>query len=83
MDSIYQQRRCRIGIIGAGRIGKLHAENIKYHLPEYELHAIADPYLDKEWASQLSIQGQYNHDEEVIFHHDLDAVLIASLQIYM
>ncbi|ARB93928.1 inositol 2-dehydrogenase [Legionella longbeachae] len=78
MDSIYQQRRCRIGIIGAGRIGKLHAENIKYHLPEYELHAIADPYLDKEWASQLSIQGQYNHAEEVIFHQDLDAVLIAS-----
>ncbi|WP_115708775.1 inositol 2-dehydrogenase [Legionella sainthelensi] len=78
MDSINQQRRCRIGIIGAGRIGKLHAENIKYHLPEYELHAIADPYLDREWASQLSIQGQYNHAEEVLFHQNLDAVLIAS-----
>lgn len=73
-----QQRRCRIGIIGAGRIGKLHAENIKYHLPEYELYAIADPYLDREWATKLSIEGQYEHAEEVIFHPHLDAVLIAS-----
>lgn len=78
MNSIRQQRKCRIGIIGAGRIGKLHAENIKYHLPQYELLAITDPFLDKEWADRLSIAGQYNTAEEVIFHHDLDAILIAS-----
>jgi myo-inositol 2-dehydrogenase / D-chiro-inositol 1-dehydrogenase len=78
MESLSQQNRCRIGIIGAGRIGKLHAENIKYHLPQYDLQAIADPYLDKVWANKLSIAGQYAHFEEIVAHPDLDAVLIAS-----
>ena len=78
MDSANQQRRCRIGIIGAGRIGKLHAENIKYHLPQYELQAIADPFLNREWADKLSIGGQYHHFEEVLFQQNLDAILIAS-----
>ncbi|CEG57078.1 inositol 2-dehydrogenase [Legionella fallonii] len=78
MNSANQQRRCRIGIIGAGRIGKLHAENIKYHLPQYDLLAIADPYLNEEWADKLSINHQYHNAEEVIFNQDLDAVLIAS-----
>ncbi|HHT0594239.1 TPA: inositol 2-dehydrogenase [Legionella anisa] len=78
MDNANQQRRCRIGIIGAGRIGKLHAENIKYYLPQYELLAIADPYLNKEWADKLSITGQYTYFEDVLFHQHLDAILIAS-----
>ncbi|HHF7366001.1 TPA: inositol 2-dehydrogenase [Legionella bozemanae] len=78
MDNAHQLRKCRIGIIGAGRIGKLHAENIKYYLPQYELLAIADPYLNKEWVDKLSITGQYTHFEEVLFHQSLDAILIAS-----
>ncbi|MCE0721734.1 MULTISPECIES: inositol 2-dehydrogenase [Legionella] len=78
MDDANQQRKCRIGIIGAGRIGKLHAENIKYYLPQYELLAIADPNLDKEWADKLAITGQYTYFEDVLFHQHLDAILIAS-----
>ncbi|KTD69220.1 myo-inositol 2-dehydrogenase [Legionella steelei] len=78
MDSTNQQRRCRIGIIGAGRIGKLHAENIAYHLPQFVLQAIADPYLDRAWADKLSIAGQYAHFEEVLAQQNLDAILIAS-----
>ena len=31
-----------IGIIGAGRIGKIHAENIAYFMPNAKLAAIAD-----------------------------------------
>ncbi|MCW8397256.1 inositol 2-dehydrogenase [Legionella sp. PATHC038] len=78
MDSTNLQRMCRIGIIGAGRIGKLHAENIKYHLPQFELQAIADPYLNKAWADKLSITGQYTQFEELLTHPNLDAILIAS-----
>ncbi|PWY53976.1 inositol 2-dehydrogenase [Legionella qingyii] len=78
MENENEQRRCRIGIIGAGRIGKLHAENIKNYLPQFELQAIADPYLNKAWADKCSIAGQYTHFEEVLFHPNLDAILIAS-----
>ncbi|KGP63582.1 oxidoreductase [Legionella norrlandica] len=69
---------CRIGIVGVGRIGKLHAENIMFHLPQFELRAIADPYLDKQWAEKLGVSFISNQIEEVLRHSELDAVLIAS-----
>lgn len=78
MNAVRQQKKCRIGIIGAGRIGKLHAANIKYHLPQYDLVAIADPCLDHEWADKLAIEHSFKDAKDVLFHQDLDAVLIAS-----
>jgi myo-inositol 2-dehydrogenase/D-chiro-inositol 1-dehydrogenase len=38
-------KRLRIGVIGAGRIGKIHAESIATRLPQAELAAVADIYL--------------------------------------
>lgn len=38
-------KRLRIGVIGAGRIGKIHAETIATRLPQAELAAVADIYL--------------------------------------
>jgi len=69
---------CRIGIIGAGRIGRLHAEHIKYHLPQFQLLAIADPFLDKVWAEKLAIPQLAQNAETIIANPDLDAVIIAS-----
>ena len=33
----------QIGLIGAGRIGKMHAENIANNFPEVKLKSVADP----------------------------------------
>lgn len=38
----------KVGIIGAGRIGKVHAKNISLFVPEMEIKAIADPFMDEE-----------------------------------
>lgn len=38
----------KIGIIGAGRIGRVHAENIAKFVPEMEIKTIADPYMSEE-----------------------------------
>ncbi len=38
-------KRLRIGVIGAGRIGKIHAESVATRLPQAELAAVADIYL--------------------------------------
>ncbi|HAT8178584.1 TPA: inositol 2-dehydrogenase [Legionella pneumophila] len=73
-----KKKTCRIGIIGAGRIGRLHAENIAFHLPQFDLIAIADPQLDRNWSEKLGIPTAYNQSEDVLCHPDLDAVLIAS-----
>ena len=81
MNNTKQGKQCRIGIIGAGRIGRLHAENIKNHLPQYQLIAIADPFLDKQWAEKLSINCLSNNADDVLYHEHLDAILIASLPI--
>lgn len=73
-----KQKICRIGIVGAGRIGKLHAENIVFHLPQFKLESIADPFLDRHWAEKLGIPHASDQADEVLYHSDLDAVLIAS-----
>lgn len=71
-------KKCKIGIIGAGRIGKLHAANIKYRLPQFEIAAIADPNLDESWAKSLEIPSISSCADELIFRKDLDAILLAS-----
>ncbi len=70
--------RCRLGIVGAGRIGRLHAENIQSHLPQFQLMGIADPQLDAPWANHLGIPLCSTSPETILTHPELDAVLIAS-----
>ena len=43
------------GIIGAGRIGKLHAENLIKNVKGARLKAITDPFIDEDWASSQNI----------------------------
>ena len=71
-------KTCRIGIIGTGRIGKLHAENICRQLPQFSLLGIADPYLDHDWAKSLRIPLVTKENEDLIQHPDIDVILIAS-----
>ena len=70
-----------IGIIGAGRIGKVHAESITYHVKEAQVAAIADPYMNeatKEWAQSLGIPNVYTDYKDILKDSCIDAVLICS-----
>lgn len=70
-----------IGIIGAGRIGKLHAESITYHIKEAGVLAIADPKMDEavsEWAKGLGIEKIYNDYHQILDDSSIQAVLICS-----
>lgn len=73
-----------VGIIGAGRIGKLHAENIIRHIPELKLIAIADIKLDTKWVNTLCGHGTVpkavtGDDIQCIFEdNSIEAVLICS-----
>lgn len=71
-------KKCRVGVIGAGRIGKLHAENIAYRLPEFELLAIADPHLDQQWAHKIGAKQISLKVDELFSNPELDALIIAS-----
>ncbi|KOA19148.1 inositol 2-dehydrogenase [Clostridium homopropionicum DSM 5847] len=71
----------KLGIIGAGRIGKVHAESITKYVPNAEVKAIADPFMNeatKEWAKGLGIQNTYNDYNEVLNDPEIAAVLVCS-----
>ncbi len=39
-------KKLKVGIIGAGRIGQVHAKSITYHIPQAEIVAISCIYVD-------------------------------------
>ncbi|WZL72086.1 inositol 2-dehydrogenase [Clostridiaceae bacterium 35-E11] len=73
-------KKVKVGIIGAGRIGKLHSQSIMYHIPEVEIKAISDVYFEpaKEWAEKMGIPNVTQDYKEIINDPEIDAVLICS-----
>ena len=67
-----------VGIIGAGRIGKLHAENINKHIPQMQVKSISDPYLDFEWANTQNIPLKEKSHHKIFSDPEIDAVIICS-----
>lgn len=73
-------KKFKVGIIGCGRIGKVHAESITYHIPNAEVKSVSDIYLDgvKEWADSLGIENVYNDHKAILEDPEIDAVLVCS-----
>lgn len=72
----------KIGLIGAGRIGKLHGELITYHVPEAEIKAVADIHINQaeQWAEKLKLsKSKLTTDHTAILKDsEIEAVLICS-----
>ena len=72
----------KIGLIGAGRIGKLHGELLTYHVPGAEIRAVADIHIDQaeQWAEKLNIsKSKLTTDHTAILKDsEIEAVLICS-----
>lgn len=70
----------RIAVIGAGWIGKFHAETIARRIPNARLESIADPVLPavEELANKLGVAKISTDAADVLADPDVDAVLIAS-----
>lgn len=71
-------KTCKLGLIGAGRIGQLHAENITHFMPEGELLAISDPYLDQNWVKTLGAVQTFSSYHDLLAIGEIDKVLICS-----
>lgn len=72
--------KVKIGVIGAGRIGKIHVDNIR-RLANAEVCAISDPYADEQlrkWASERGIGIVTADSGEWMNSPDIDAVFICS-----
>ncbi|MCY3982899.1 MAG: inositol 2-dehydrogenase [Roseovarius sp.] len=68
----------KIAVLGCGRIGRMHAENIHHH-PRATLSGVYDINrgASKEVADELGV-AEYEKAEDVFQSEDVDAVLIAS-----
>jgi len=70
----------RVGVIGAGRIGKIHAANLATRIPGVEVVAIADPIAGaaKELAEKLHVPAYYEDYRKILEDKSIDAVAICS-----
>jgi myo-inositol 2-dehydrogenase/D-chiro-inositol 1-dehydrogenase len=70
-----------IGIIGAGRIAKVHAATLAYRIPSARMLAIADVNLAaaQQVAAQFNIPTATDDPAQIFANPQIDAVLICSI----
>lgn len=71
----------KIGIIGAGRIGKVHLESISYHVKNATVVAMADPFMNDEterFIRSFGVEKVYKDYKEIINDAEIDAVMVCS-----
>lgn len=71
----------KVGIIGAGRIGKVHAKNISMFVPEIEIEMVADPFMNEEtekYLKNLGVKEVTKEAEDILKNAEIEAVLICS-----
>ncbi len=73
-------KRLNIGIIGAGRIGRVHAEDLAFRIPEAVPAAIADvnSAAAQQVAERCGIQRVAGSAEEILADPAIEAVMICS-----
>ena len=73
--------KLKIGVIGAGRIGKIHAGNIARFVPQAKLEGIAEIKLTDEqrtWAKGLGARIISTDPKDLLKDPSIDAVVICS-----
>ena len=71
----------KVGIIGAGRIGKVHITSISTRVKDAVIKTVADPFLSDEtaaWAKSMGVEHTTKDYREIINDPEIQAVLICS-----
>ncbi len=73
-------KKVNIGVIGVGRIGRIHATNLKNNIPGANLLAVSDVYEKgvKEVAENLEVPIAVTDYQRLLENKDIDAVVICS-----
>ena len=70
-----------VGIIGAGRIGKVHTESICNYVRNARLKTVADPFLNEtteNWLKSMGVENTTKDYHDILNDPEIDAVLICS-----
>lgn len=71
----------QVGIIGAGRIGRVHVESICTQVPNANVKLLADPFMTEDtaaWAKSIGVTATTKDYKEILADPEIDAVLICS-----
>lgn len=73
-------KKLNIGIVGAGRIGKVHAASITYHIPQAQIAMVTDVYeaAAKALAETYGVPRYSTDYMDIINDPEIDAVLVCS-----
>ena len=80
MKGINPMNRLNIGIIGAGRIGQVHARSLIFGVPRANVLAISDVVFEgaRKLAVELGVPNVYSDYHDIINNKLIDAVFICS-----
>ena len=73
-------KKLNIGIVGAGRIGKVHAASITYNIPQAQVVRVTDVYYPaaKALAETYGVPNYGTDYMDIINDPEIDAVLVCS-----
>ena len=75
------EKKFTAGVIGAGRMGKIHIKNIVRHIPEIKLKTVADIKTDaqlKEWIKDMGVPNLIQDANDIFDDPEINVVIIAS-----
>ena len=70
-----------LGIIGAGRIGKVHTESISNYVRNACIKTVADPFMNDTtaaWLQSMGVKNTCTDYHDILNDPEIDAVLICS-----
>ena len=72
--------KVNVGLIGAGRIGRLHAEHLAFRIPDANLLAVSDIILEaaQKCAASLGIPTATQDHRIIMENPDIKAVVVCS-----
>ena len=73
-------KKINIGVIGAGRIGRIHARNLKFQIPGAKIIAIADVVIEsaKKLSDELGVPVYEEDYRRLLKNDEIQAVIICS-----
>jgi len=80
-QGVTMEGKIKVGVIGAGRIGKVHVQSITYYIPEAEVKTVADIFITDElkaWAGDMGVTNVVTDHHEILNDPEISAVLICS-----